>query len=64
MIIDIHAHLWDEELPSKSWWDTFVKISASLSGRPEELSKRGCDGQEHPQRAPREEARTARLLTQ
>ena len=36
MIIDIHAHLWDEELPSKSWWDTFVKISVSLSGRSEE----------------------------
>ena len=23
MIIDIHCHLWDENIPSKSWWDGF-----------------------------------------
>lgn len=36
MIIDFHGHLWREDIPSASWWDSFVKVSASLSGRPEE----------------------------
>ncbi len=35
MIIDVHCHLWAENMPSKSFWDSFVKVSASLSGRPE-----------------------------
>jgi predicted TIM-barrel fold metal-dependent hydrolase len=44
VIIDIHAHLWGEEIPSKEWWDTFVKISASMSGRPEEKVREKLPG--------------------
>ena len=44
MIIDIHAHLWGEEIPSKEWWDSFVKISASISGRPEEKVREKMPG--------------------
>ena len=44
MIIDIHCHLWDGNIPSKSWWDTFIKVSASLSGRPEEKVRERMPG--------------------
>lgn len=36
MIIDAHCHLWSEDIPSRSWWETFIKVSASLSGKTEE----------------------------
>ena len=44
MIIDIHCHMWDEELPSKSWWATFIKLSAALSGKPEEYVRSKAPG--------------------
>ena len=36
MIIDMHTHLWTSNIPSKSWWNDFIKVSAALSGKPEE----------------------------
>ena len=36
MIVDAHCHLYREDVPSRAWWDTFVKVSASLSGKTEE----------------------------
>ena len=44
MIIDMHSHLWREDMPSTSWWDSFVKVSASLSGRPEEKIRQKLPG--------------------
>ena len=44
MIIDMHCHLWDEKIPSENWWESFVKISASLSGRPEERIRERIPG--------------------
>jgi len=44
MIIDIHCHLWREDIPSSSWWDSFVKVSASLAGRLEEEIKERLPG--------------------
>ena len=44
MIIDIHCHLWDVNTPSTYWWDTFVKVSASLAGRPEEKVRERLPG--------------------
>lgn len=36
MIIDMHCHLYDRTVPSKAYWDAFVKLTAMLSGRSEE----------------------------
>ncbi len=36
MIIDVHCHLFDENLPSRQWWAEYIRISAFLSGTPEE----------------------------
>ena len=36
MTIDIHCHLWMEDVPSRSWWDGFVRVSSSISNIPEE----------------------------
>ena len=44
MIIDMHAHLWREDMPSKSWWDSFVKVSASLSGKSEDKIRERLPG--------------------
>lgn len=44
MIIDIHCHMWDEDLPSKSWWATFIKLSAALSGKSEESVREKAPG--------------------
>ena len=44
MIIDMHSHLWREDMPSQSWWDSFVKVSSSLSGRPEEKIRKKLPG--------------------
>ena len=44
MIIDMHCHLWREDMPSRSWWDSFVQVSASLAGRPEEKIRQRLPG--------------------
>ena len=44
MLIDAHCHLWGESVPSKSWWDSFIKVSASLSGKTEENIKERLQG--------------------
>ena len=44
MIIDMHCHLWREDMPSKSWWDSFVQVSASLAGRPVEKIRERLPG--------------------
>lgn len=44
MIIDMHCHLWSEDIPSNSWWDSFVQVSSSLSGRPEQKIREKLPG--------------------
>lgn len=44
MLIDAHCHLWGESVPSKSWWDSFIKVSASLSGKTEEKIRERLPG--------------------
>jgi uncharacterized protein len=44
MIVDMHNHLWREDMPSRSWWDSFVKVSASLSGKSEEKIRERLPG--------------------
>lgn len=36
MIVDVHCHLYDRTVPSKAYWNAFVKVTAALSGRSEE----------------------------
>jgi hypothetical protein len=44
MIIDAHVHLFREDIPSKPWWDAFVKVSALLSGKSEERVRQRVAG--------------------
>jgi predicted TIM-barrel fold metal-dependent hydrolase len=36
MIIDIHAHIFSEDLPNRNYWDGYVKFAAAVANRPEE----------------------------
>ncbi|MBW1887596.1 MAG: amidohydrolase [Deltaproteobacteria bacterium] len=44
MTIDIHCHLWMKDIPSRSWWDSIVKVSATLANRPEEKIRERLPG--------------------
>ncbi len=44
MIIDMHCHMWREDIPSHSWWDSFVQVSATLANKPVEKIKERLPG--------------------
>ncbi len=36
MIVDVHAHLFNEDLPNMRYWEGYVKFAAAVANRPEE----------------------------
>jgi len=36
MIIDVHAHLFNEDLPNRRYWEGYVKFAAAVANTPEE----------------------------
>jgi hypothetical protein len=36
MIIEFHAHLFDENLPNRRYWEGYVKFAVAVANRPEE----------------------------
>ncbi len=36
MIIDNHCHLFSEDLPTRTYWEGYVKFAAAVANRPEE----------------------------
>ncbi len=36
MIIEFHAHLFDENLPNRRYWEGYVRFAAAVANRPEE----------------------------
>jgi len=44
VIIDVHCHLWGESIPSKDYWDEFVRVSVSVSGGSEQKIRERLPG--------------------